>query len=185
MVLGGSSFALILSVRLVPHAEWVLLTPASGCPGARVGLRLLCPPARRPAPPRRGLWPSRLWPPGPAPSWAPFCAWLRASLFFAPAPSTPSVPGTRGSLLFPEGRRDLDRIWPAPCHISRAYWELPPRPKATSREWVGSAKKEFAVLQDVGRWGTRRKLTRCHYFKNVLLIRKERHTFLCSADYSH
>lgn len=76
------------------------------------------------------------------------------------------------SCLFPEGRRELGRFISAPCHLSQACWELPLRPKATSREWVVSAKKEkFAVLQGVGRWGTERR-TQCH-FNNGLLIEKE------------
>lgn len=35
---------------------------------------------------------------------------VRAFLFSSPGPSTHSVPGTRGSLLFSEGRRELGRV---------------------------------------------------------------------------
>lgn len=136
--------------------------PRSGLsvPERRGGPRLLCPLARRPAASRRGLWPSNfdsqaVRPPGHrfVPDFARRCSPP------GPPPLTLSLGLESHSCLFPEGRRELGRFISAPCHLSQACWELPPRPKATSREWVVSVRKGVCCLTGCRKVGNRTKNT--------------------------
>lgn len=113
----------------------------------RAGLRLLSV-SRLAVPQLRAdgwLWPGRLAPAGALrpPGHRFVSGFVRPCSPLRLPPLTVPLGPDGHFWLFAEGRRELGREFSsAPCHLSQACWELPPRPKATSHDWIASAKED-------------------------------------------